>query len=211
VQIDIRWGAGNANDARNYAAELVALAPDVILASGGVVATVLIQTTRTVPIVFTQTVDPVGGGLVASLTRPGGNATGFSAVELGMGAKWLELLKQVAPRVTRAAVLRDPSIPQGIGQFGAIQSVAPSLQVEVTPVNVRDKGQIESSVAAFARSGDGGLIVTGSGVALVHREVIIALAARYKLPAIYAPQGAREAWLDREPQYQPRGALVAAQ
>jgi putative ABC transport system substrate-binding protein len=185
VQIDIRWGAGNANDARNYAAELVALAPDVILASGGVVATVLIQTTRTVPIVFTQTVDPVGGGLVASLTRPGGNATGFSAVELGMGAKWLELLKQVAPRVTRAAVLRDPSIPQGIGQFGAIQSVAPSLQVEVTPVNVRDKGQIESSVAAFARSGDGGLIVTGSGVALVHRELIIALAARYKLPAIY--------------------------
>jgi putative ABC transport system substrate-binding protein len=166
VQIDIRWGAGNANDARNYAAELVALAPDVILASGGVVATVLIQTTRTVPIVFTQTVDPVGGGLVASLTRPGGNATGFSAVELGMGAKWLELLKQVAPRVTRAAV-------------------APSLQVEVTPVNVRDKGQIESSVAAFARSGDGGLIVTGSGVALVHRELIIALAARYKLPAIY--------------------------
>jgi putative ABC transport system substrate-binding protein len=185
VRIDIRWGAGNAKDSRKYATELIALAPDVILASGGVVATILVQTTRTVPIVFTQTPDPVGGGLVASLARPGGNATGFSAIEYGTGAKWLELLKEIAPHVTRVAVVRDPAIPQGIGQFGAIQSVALSLGVGVSPINARDKGEIERAVAAFAHAGNGGLIVTGSGLALVHRELIIALAARYKLPAIY--------------------------
>ena len=164
VRIDIRWAAGNADDTRKYAAELVALAPDVILASGGTVVGTLLQTTRTVPIVFTQIADPVGGGLVASLARPGGNATGFTAFEYGMGGKWLELLKEIAPRVTRAAVLRDPAIPQGIGQFGAIQSVAPSLGLEVSPVNVRDAGEIERDVTAFARDPNGGLIVTGSGI-----------------------------------------------
>jgi putative ABC transport system substrate-binding protein len=185
VRIDIRWGVGNADDARKYAAELVALAPDIILASGGTVVGALLQATRTVPIVFTQTADPVGGGLVASLSRPGGNATGFTSTDYGMSGKWLELLKEIAPRVTRAAVLRDPAIPQGIGQFGAIQSAAPSLGLEVSPVNVRDASDIERDVTAFAHGSNGGLIVTGSGIAIVHRDLIVALAARYKLPAIY--------------------------
>jgi ABC-type uncharacterized transport system substrate-binding protein len=149
VRIDIRWGAGSAESARKYAAELVALAPDVILASGGTVVGSLLQATGTVPIVFTQTGDPVGGGLVASLSRPGGNATGFTSTDYGMSGKWLELLKEIAPRVTRAAVLRDPAIPQGIGQFGAIQSAAPSLGLEVSPVNVRDASDIERDVTAF--------------------------------------------------------------
>jgi putative tryptophan/tyrosine transport system substrate-binding protein len=185
VRIDIRWGVGNAEDARKYAAELVALAPDVILASGGTVVGALLQATRTVPIVFTQTADPVGGGLVASLSRPGGNATGFTSTDYGVSGKWLELLKEIAPRVTRAAVLRDPAIPQGIGQFGAIQSIAPSLGVEVSPVNVRDAGELERDVTAFARGSNGGIIVTGSGIAIVHRNLIVTLAARHKLPAIY--------------------------
>jgi ABC-type uncharacterized transport system substrate-binding protein len=183
VQIDIRWTAGNAGDIRKYAAELVALAPDVILASGGSVVGPLLQATRTVPVVSTQTPDPVA---VASLARPGGNATGFTQIEYGTGAKWLELLKEIAPRVTRAAVLRDPAIPEGIGQFAVIQAVAPSLRVEVSPVDIRDASEIERTVTEFARSTNGGLIVTSSGLANVHRLVILTLAGRHRLPAVYS-------------------------
>jgi putative tryptophan/tyrosine transport system substrate-binding protein len=186
VQIDYRWAAGDADRMRKYAAELVALAPEVILASGGSVAGRLLQATRTVPVVFTLTPDPVGAGFVASLSRPGSNATGFTQVEYGMSAKFLELLKEIAPRVTRAAVLRDPAIPQGIGQFAVIQSVSPSLRMEVTPVDIRDAGDIERAVTAFARSSNGGLIVPGSGLATVHRDLIITLAARHKLPTVYS-------------------------
>jgi putative ABC transport system substrate-binding protein len=146
----------------------------------------LLQVTRTVPIVFTQTPDPVGAGFVASLARPGGNATGFTQVEYGTGAKWLELLKEVAPRVTRAAVLRDPALPEGIGQFAVIQSVAPSFRVEVSPVDIRDAGELERGVTAFARSTNGGLIVTSSAFANVHRELIVTLADRHRLPAVYS-------------------------
>jgi putative ABC transport system substrate-binding protein len=185
MQIDIRWAAGNADDIRKYAAELVALAPDVILVSGGTAVGPLLQVTRTVPVVFTQTADPVGSGLVASLARPGGNATGFTGFEYSMGAKWLELLKEIAPRVTRAAVLRDPASPQGLGQLGAIQTAAPSAGISVGPVNVRDADEIERDITAFARGSNGGLIVLGSAFAIDHRTLIIALAARYKLPAIY--------------------------
>ena len=186
VRIDTRWAAGDADDVRKYAAELVAFAPDVILASGGTGVATLLQATRSVPIVFTQTPDPVGAGFVASLAHPGNNATGFTNFEYGMGAKWLELLKEIAPRVTRAAVMRDAVTPQGIGQFAAVQSVAPSLGLEVSPLNVRDAGEIDSAVAAFARGSNGGLIVTGSGFAIVHRNLIVTLAARYKLPAVYS-------------------------
>jgi putative tryptophan/tyrosine transport system substrate-binding protein len=185
VRFETRWAAGNAADMRKYAAELVAFAPDVILAGGGSVVGPLLQATNTVPIVFTGVSDPVGGGLVASLARPGGNATGFTVFEYGMSGKWLELLKEVAPSVKRVAVLRDPGIPQGIGQFGAVQSLGPSLGVEVSPLNVRDAGEIERDITAFAREPNGGLIVTGSGLAIIHRELIVTLAARYKLPAIY--------------------------
>jgi ABC-type uncharacterized transport system substrate-binding protein len=185
MQIDIRWAAGNADDIRKYAAELVALAPDVILVSGGTAVGPLLQVTRTVPVVFTQTADPVGSGLVASLARPGGNATGFTGFEYSMGAKWLELLKEIAPRVTRAAVLRDPASPQGLGQLGAIQTVAASAGVDVGPVNVRDPDGIERDITAFVRGSNGGLIVLGSAFAIDHRKLIIELAARYKLPAIY--------------------------
>jgi putative tryptophan/tyrosine transport system substrate-binding protein len=185
VRIDTRWSAGNDADTRQYAAELVALAPDVILASGGTVVGPLLQATRTVPVVFTQTPDPVGAGFVATLARPGGNATGFINFEYGISAKWLELLKEIAPRVTHAAVLRDPAIAQGIGQWGALQSVAPSFGVELRPVDVREAGEIERSITAFARGSNGGLIVTGSGLAIVHRELIIALATRHLLPAVY--------------------------
>ena len=163
----------------------VALAPHVILVSGGTAVGPLLQVTRTVPVVFTQTADPVGSGLVASLARPGGNATGFTGFEYGMGAKWLELLKEIAPRVTRAAVLRDPASPQGLGQLGAIQTAAPSAGIDVGPVNVRDADEIERDITAFARGSNGGLIVLGSAFAIDHRQLIIALAARYKLPAIY--------------------------
>ena len=185
VRIETRWAAGNPADTRKFAAELVALAPDAIFASGGTVVGALLQATSTVPIIFTGVADPVGGGLVASLARPGGNATGFTAFEYGMSGKWLELLKEIAPSVKRVAVLRDAGIPQGIGQFGAIQSLAPSLGVEVTPVNVREANEIERDISAFARASNGGLIVTGSGTAIVHRELIVTLAARYKLPATY--------------------------
>jgi putative tryptophan/tyrosine transport system substrate-binding protein len=186
LQIDTRWVAGNADHIRKHAAELVALAPDVILSTGTAVAGPLLQATRTVPIVFVQVVDPVGAGFVASLARPGGNATGFTTFEYGIGAKWLELLKEIAPSVTRAAIIRDPAITAGIGQFGAIQSVAPLVGIEVNPVDVRDAGEIERAMTAFARVSNGGLIVTGSTLAIVHRELITTLAARHRLPAIYS-------------------------
>ena len=185
LQIDMRWSAGDADRFRQYAAELVALAPDVILAAGGAVVPSLLQATRTVPIVFTQTSDPVGAGFVDSLARPGGNVTGFLGFEYGIGAKWLELLKEIAPRVTRAAVIRDVAIASGTGQRGALQSVAPSFGVELSPVNMRDVGEIERAVAAFARSQNGGMILTGSALAVVHRDLIVTLAARHKLPTVY--------------------------
>ena len=178
--------AGDADRLRRYAAELVALAPDVILATGTSTVGPLQQATRTVPIVFAVVADPVGAGFVESLARPGGNATGFISFEYGLSGKWLELLKEIAPGVTRVAVLRDSAISGGTGQFGAIQAVAPSLGVEVIPVNVRDAGEIERAVAAFARGSNGGLIVTASGLAIVHRELIITLAARHQLPAVYS-------------------------
>ena len=186
VRIEYRRSAGNAADTRKYAAELVALAPDVILSSGTEAVAALQQATRTIPIVFTIVVDPVGAGLVDSLARPGGNATGFITFEFGISGKWLELLRQIVPAVKRVAVIRDPAVSVGVGQFGAIQSVAPSLGVEVTPVNVRDAGDIERDVAAFARVPNGGLIVTGSALAAVHRDLIIMLAARHQLPAVYS-------------------------
>jgi putative tryptophan/tyrosine transport system substrate-binding protein len=185
LRIDIRRTLGDAERTRRYAAELVALAPDVILVTGSNALGPLLQATRTVPIVFVVVPDPVGAGFVDSLARPGGNATGFIAFEYGISAKWLELLKQIAPGVTRAAVLRDPAITAGIGQFAAIQSVAPSLGVDVMPVNVRDAGEIERAVTTFARSSNGGLIVTGSALAVGHRDLIVTLAARHKLPAVY--------------------------
>jgi putative ABC transport system substrate-binding protein len=185
VRIDIRWGAGDAERFRRYAVELVALAPDVILAGSGTAVPPLLQATRTVPIVFAQTMDPVGAGFVASLARPGGNATGFTQIEFGMSGKWLELLKQIAPRVTRAAVIRDPSEPAGMGQWGAIQALAPSLGVEVSPVDARDTDDMERSVTAFAGSSNGGIVVTGSAATTVHREKIVSLAARHRLPAVY--------------------------
>ena len=185
VRVDYRWGASDSGRLRDLAAELVALAPDVIVATAGATVGALQQVSRTVPILFVTTIDPVGSGFVDSLARPGGNATGFLAFEYNLSGKWLELLKQIAPRVTRAAVLRDTASPAGNAQFGAIQAVAPSLGVEVSPVNVRDASEIERAVAAFVRSPNGGLIVTASGLALFHRNLIITLAARHKLPAVY--------------------------
>jgi len=185
VRIDSRWPAGDSERIRGYAAELVALSPDVILATGSAAAGPLLQATRTVPIVFVIVVDPVGAGLVNSLARPGGNATGFIQFEYSISGKWLELLKEIAPSVTRAAILRDPAISAGLGQFGAIQAVAPSLGLEVSPVNVRDAEEIEGAIADFARSPNGGLIITGSALAIVHRHLIIRVAAKHQLPAIY--------------------------
>jgi putative tryptophan/tyrosine transport system substrate-binding protein len=186
LRIDTRWAAGEgAAQGRKYAAELVALAPDVILASGGSIVGPLLQATHTVPIVFTQTPDPVGAGFVDSLARPGGNATGFSIFDYSVGGKWLDLLKQIAPGVTQVAVIRDPATPQGIGQFSAIQSLAPSLRLEVSPINARNAGEMERDIAATARLPNSGLIVTGSSVALIHRDLIVTLASRYKLPTIY--------------------------
>ena len=185
VRVVIRWTTANPTDIRRHAAELAALAPDVILTHGTPTLGPLLQATRTVPVVFTTVADPVAAGFVDSLARPGGNATGFFVFEYSLAGKWLELLKQIAPRVTRAAVLRNPAIASGSGQLGAIQAVAPSFGVELSPVNVRDAGEIERAVAAFARSSDGGLIVTASGGAAVHRDLIVTLAARHKLPAVY--------------------------
>jgi putative tryptophan/tyrosine transport system substrate-binding protein len=185
VQVDTRWTAGNIDLDRKFAAELVALAPNVLLATASQTVAALQSATRTIPIVFAHAVDPVGAGFVDSLARPGGNATGFVLYEYGISAKWLELLKEIAPSVTRVAVLRDPAIAAGTGQFGAIQSVAPSFGVELTPVNVGDPDGIERTVSAFARSPNGGLIVTASPLALRHRNLIVTLAARHKLCAIY--------------------------
>ena len=178
VRIDSRWPAGDSERLRRYAAELVALSPDVILATGSAAAGPLLQATRTIPVVFVIVPDPVGAGFVNSLSRPGGNATGFIQFEYGISGKWLELLKQIAPGVTRAAILRDPAISAGIGQFGAIQAVAPSL-------GVRDAGEIERAIEDFARSPNAGLITTGSALAVVHRHLIITLAAKHRLPAVY--------------------------
>ena len=187
VRIDIRWATTNPDDIRRHAAELAALVPDVLVAATGT-ATVapLLQATRIVPIVFVVVIDPVGSGFVASLAQPGGNATGFTIFEYGMSGKWLELLKEIVPSVTRAAVLRDPTIASGIGQFAGVQAVAPSSGVELSPIDVRDAPEIERAVTAFARSGNGGLIVTGSALATRHRDLIITLAARHKLPAVYS-------------------------
>jgi putative ABC transport system substrate-binding protein len=185
VRIDTHWATANAAEIRKHAEELATLAPDVILATGDSTVPPLLQATRTVPIVFPLAGDPVGAGFVDSLARPGGNATGFMLYEYGIGGKWLELLKEIAPNVTRVAVLRDPASPSQTAQFGAIRAMAPSVSVEVIPVNVRDAGEIERAVADFARSGNGGLIPTSSAVALRYRDLIITLAARHKLPAIY--------------------------
>jgi len=185
VRIESRWAAGEAERFRKFAAELVSLSPDVILASGNPALEHLLQASRTVPIVFTVVTDPVGGGMVESLSQPEGNATGFMLFEYGLSGKWVELLKQIAPGVTRAAVLRDPSLTHGIGQFAIIQAVAPGVGVEVRPINVRDPAEIERAVARFASVPNGGLIVTASPSGPVHRDLIIALAARHKLPAVY--------------------------
>jgi putative ABC transport system substrate-binding protein len=185
MRIDTRWATADAAAIRRHAAELAALAPDVILAHGGATVGPLLQATRTVPIVFPIVADPVGAGFVDSLARPGGNATGFMNLEYGMGAKWLELLKQIAPSVTRAAIIRDTANPSGIAMFGITQTMAPSLGMEVIPINMRDADEIERSMAAFARVPNGGLVVTPSGPTLLHRDLIVALAARHKLPAVY--------------------------
>ena len=185
IQILRRFTDGDADRARAYAAELVALAPDVVLTSGASTVGLMLQVSRTVPVVFVGAADPVGAGFVDSLARPGGNATGFTSYEYSMSGKWLELLKEIAPGVKRVAVLRDPAISAGTGQFGAIQTAAPSLGVELSPINVRDAAEIERAVTAFARSGNGGLIVTTSASVLAHRDLIITLAARHKLPAVY--------------------------
>ena len=184
VRIELRWGAGDAVRTREYAAELVALGPDVILASGDTVVA-LQQVTRTVPIVFTIIADPAGTGVVESLAHPGGNATGFTSYEYGFGAKWLELLKEIAPSVKRAAVIRNADESAGIAQFAGIQGAAPALGVELSPIGMRDAGEIERGVTAFARFPNAGLIVTGSAPAAIHRDLIITLAANHRLPAVY--------------------------
>jgi len=185
LRTDIRWAQGDADSVGRYAKELVALEPDVILTSGTAPVAPLLRATRIVPIVFASATDPVGAGFVESLARPGGNATGFMQFEYSLSGKLLELLKEIAPRVARAAVLRDATITSGIGQFAVIQSVAPSLGTEVSAVNLRDAAEIERTVTAFARLGNGGLIVTSSALSVLHRQLIVALAARHKLPAVY--------------------------
>jgi ABC-type uncharacterized transport system substrate-binding protein len=185
VRIDVHWASTNANEIRRHAMELVSLTPDVILATGDSTMPALLQATRTIPIVFPVVVDPVANGYVESLARPGGNATGFMISEYSMSGKWLELLKEIAPGVTRAAVIRDVTNQSGVAQFGVIQAMAPSLRVEVKPINTRDAHEIERDVAAFAHSPKGGLIIAASGAAIRYRELIIALAARHKLPAVY--------------------------
>jgi ABC-type uncharacterized transport system substrate-binding protein len=194
LRIEYRWGLGNPANIRKHVDELVALAPDVILSSGASALAPLLEATRSLPIVFVNVADPVGAGFVDSLARPGGNATGFMQFEYSLSGKWLELLKQIAPGVTRVAVLRDRLVA-GIGQFAIIQSVASSVGVEVSAINLRDAPEIERAVTSFARSGNGGLILTSSALSLVHRELIIALAARHKLPAVYYRR-CRQRWLD---------------
>jgi putative ABC transport system substrate-binding protein len=185
VRIEYRWGANNDESARPGAAELVALMPDILVASSGSTVRALQQLTRTVPIVFAGALDPVGSGLVASLARPGGNTTGFGGMEYATSGKWPELLKQIAPRTARAAIIRDPIAAGGGGQMGAIQAVAPSFGLEVSPIDARDAGEIERAITAFARGSNGGLIVTTNVFAYVHRKLIIALAAQHQLPAVY--------------------------
>ena len=185
VQIDYRWSAGSEDDTRKYAAELVALAPDVIFVSGSAGVEPLRRATRTVPIVFVLVPDPVGAGFISSLARPGGNVTGFTQFDYSIAAKWLALLKEIAPNTTRAAILRDPAITAGIGQWATIQSVSSSVSVEVSPISLVDADEMESALAAFARSSNSGLIVTGSALTVVRRDLIIALAAQYRLPAVF--------------------------
>jgi putative tryptophan/tyrosine transport system substrate-binding protein len=185
IQIDYRWSAGNVDDTRKYAAELVALAPDLIFAPGSAAVAPLLQINRSIPVVFAIVADPVGSGFVSSMSHPGGNATGFTTYEYSIGAKWLEVLKQITPGLRRVAVIRDPYIVAGIGQWGAIQSVAPSLGLELTPINIDDAAQMERGIAAFAGVSSGSMVVTGSARAVINRDLIIALAARHKLPAIY--------------------------
>jgi putative ABC transport system substrate-binding protein len=184
-RIDVRAGGGDADAIRKYAEELVALAPDVILATGTAAVAPILKATRTVPVVFTTVVDPVGAGFVDSLARPGGNVTGFVSFEYGLSAKWLELLKEIAPRVTRVAVIRDPEISAGTGQFGAIQTAAPSFGLDLIAISPREASEVERAIAAFARTPNGGVITTSSALAVTRRDVIIGLAARYKLPAVY--------------------------
>jgi len=186
LRIDYRWGGGNTEAMRQQAKELVDLAPDVLLATGGAPVTMLLQATRTIPIVFVLVPDPVGSGYVKSLSRPGGNATGFMQFEYSLSGKWLELLKEIAPRVTRAAILWEPALSSAVGQFAVIQAVAPSLGMEVIPINVGDPGETERAVTEFAQSGNGGLVVTSSPQTIVHRERIVTLATQHKLPAVYA-------------------------
>src|SRR5262249_31191100 len=189
LRIEYRWGLGDPDRLRKYAAELVALAPDVILAAGPPAVGALQQSSHSVPIVFANVLDPVGAGFVATLARPGGNATGFASIDFGMSAKWLELLKQVAPRVARVAVIRNPANPFEVAQFGAIQAVAPSLGVELTPIIGRDPVDIERDITAFARGRNGGLITTGAGTPQTHRDTIIAAVAHHQLPAVYPFRG----------------------
>jgi putative ABC transport system substrate-binding protein len=187
ARIDTRWATTNADEIRKHASELAALTPDVILAATGTTTVApLLEATRTVPIVFVLLIDPVGAGFVSSLARPGGNATGFLMFEYGLSGKWLELHKQISPSVTRVAVLRDPAIASGIGQFGAVQSAAPSFGMEASPINVRDVGEIERDINAFAQSSNGGVVVTASPRASLHRDLIVTLAARHRLPAVYS-------------------------
>jgi putative ABC transport system substrate-binding protein len=185
MRIEYRWTSGDAELARKYAAELVALAPDVIVTTGSAGLVPLLQVTRTIPIVFVIVPDPVGAGFVDTLARPGGNTTGFSQFEYGLSGKWLELLKEIAPGVTRVAVLREPGLTAAVAQFAALQAVAPSLRIELVPLNMREPGEIERTVAGFARSSADGLIVTSGPLMAVHRDLIIAAAARHKLPAVY--------------------------
>lgn len=213
LRIDYRWGAGNAERTRRYAAELVALAPDVILVNASPPVMALQQTTRTIPIVFVGLADPVGAGIVESLARPGGNATGFTLFEYGLSAKWLEMLKQIAPNVTRVAVTRDQSI-SSVAQFAAIQSVAQSFGVDLRPIGMRDAAEIERTISAFARGSNDGLIVTASSLTNLHRSLIIRLAVKYKLPAVYsAPNFVTDGGLisygpDRIDQYQRAAGYV---
>ena len=186
ARIETRWGGGDAEQIRKHVAALVAFEPDVILAVGTQTAGPLLEATRIIPIVFVQVADPVGAGFVESLARPAGNATGFANFEYGISSKWLELLKEIAPRLTRVAVLRDPSVASGTGQLGAIQSVAPSFGVELTSIDLRGASGIERALTAFARNPTGGLIVTAGNLGLVHRDLILALAARHELPACFS-------------------------
>jgi ABC-type uncharacterized transport system substrate-binding protein len=185
VRIEPRWAGGRADDARKFAAELVSLAPDILVATGGASVGALLEASKTIPVVFANVPDPVGSGFVESLSRPGGNATGFVQFEYNLSGKWLGLLKQIVPGVTNVAVLWDPTIIAGVGQFAVIQSVAPSLGVELRAINVRDAAEIERGIAAFARLANGGMIVTASALAIIHRDLIVGLAARYRLPAVY--------------------------